>query len=100
MGPDDAEYGGEDRVGIDCHVGGDVVEQGGPEEDPAFQAGLAERQIVAGALAAVHDEVGASGHTVIDVVANSVKGGPGDQRPVVCLGVQAVPDPQIVDPLN
>ena len=70
VGPHDAEHRSEDLVGVDRHVGGDVVEQGGPDEEAAFEAGVVEGQFVAGAFAAVDDELGARVDALADVVAH------------------------------
>ncbi len=90
----------EDLVGVDRHVGGDVVEQRGADEVAALEAGVAEGQLVARALAAVDHEFGAGLDALADVVAHPLESRAGDQRPVVGLGIEAVPDPQLVDPLD
>src|SRR3984957_10843063 len=53
----DAQHRAEDLVGVDRHVGGDVVEQCGPDEEALLQAGVIEGQFVGGALATVHPQV-------------------------------------------
>src|SRR5271154_4047887 len=49
----DAQHRAEDLVGVDRHVGGDVVEERGPDEEALLQAGVIEGQLIGGALAAV-----------------------------------------------
>ena len=100
VGAHDAQHRAEDLVGVDRHVGGDVVEQGGPDEEALLQAGVIEGQLVGGALAAVDHQLGARLDALADVVAHPLERGLGDQRAVVGLRVQAVPDAQLVDALN
>jgi len=100
LGAGDAQHRAEDFVGVDRHVCGDVIKQGGADEVPALQAGVTECQFVAGLFPAVDDDLGAGSDAGIDVVPHALEGGAGDQRPVVGLGVEAVADAQIIDPLD
>ncbi len=80
-GANHAQHRPEDFVGVDRHVGSDMVEQGRPDEEAALQVRIAFRQpkgqVVAGAVAAVNDQLGTGGHTLADVVAH-----PRQRRPV------------------
>ena len=67
---------------------------------PPSRLGVGESQLVAGLLAAVDHDLGAGGDAGVDVVADPLECGAGDQRAVVGLGVQAVADAQVVDPLD
>ena len=69
VGADDAQHRAEDLVGVDRHVGGDVVEQRRADEVAAFEVRVAELQFVAGAFAAVDDDFGAGLDALVDVVA-------------------------------
>lgn len=72
-----------------------MVEQGRPDEEAALQVRIAFRQpkgqVVAGAVAAVNDQLGTGGHTLADVVAHPRQRRPGDQRAVVRLGSRLCP---------
>ena len=59
VGADDAQHRAEDLVGVDRHVGRHVVEQRRADEVTAFQAGVAEGEVVAGAFPAVDALIGA-----------------------------------------
>ena len=72
----------------------------GPDEVAALEAGVAEGEVVAGALAAVDDELGAGLDALADVVLDPRQRRRGDQWAVVGLGVEAVADAQLVDPLD
>ncbi len=100
LGADDAQHRAEDLVGVDRHVGGDVVEQRRADEVAALEVRVAELQIVAGAFAAVDDDLGAGLHALVDVVADALQRSLGDQRAVVGLRVEAVAHAEFVDPLD
>ena len=92
VSPDDAQYRAEDLVGVDRHVGRDVVEQRGADEKALLQAVVVEGQLVGGALAAVDHQVGTRLDALADVVAHPLERGLGDQRAVVGLRVETVSD--------
>ena len=96
----DAQHRAEDLVGVDRHVGGDIVEERGADEEALLQAVVIEGQLVGGALAAVDHQVGTRLNALADVVADPLERGLGDQRAVVGLRVQAVSDPQLIDAFN
>ena len=100
LGAHDAHHRTEDLVGVDRHIGGDVIEQGRPDEVATFQARVAEGHFVAAFFATVDDEFGAGGDAGVNVATHSVQRGFRDQWAVVGFRVQAVADPQMFDPLG
>ena len=73
LDPDHGEDRAEDLVGVDGHLGRDVVEQGGAQEEAVASA-------VGGDGAPVDDERGAGGFAGVDVAGHLVPVRPGDQR--------------------
>ncbi len=70
-----------------------MVEQGRADEVAAFEVRVAELQVVAGAFAAVDDDLGARLDALVDVVLHPGQRGLGHQRSVVGLRIEAVARP-------
>jgi len=97
---DDAQHRPEDLIGVDGHIRGDVVEQGGADEKATLKTLISEGQIMAGLLAAVDHDLGPGLYARVDIAANPLERGLGDKRTIVSLRIEAVSDSQVVDPLN
>src|SRR5580704_15872313 len=89
LGPEDDEHRTEDLVGIDVHVGGDVVEQARADEEAVLVAGHVQ-------AAAVHDERGAGLLAAVDVADDAVPGLRRDHRAHVGRPVAARADPGVL----